>query len=199
MVSIGTFCFFCRDTVFRDVPGAEPMGVPHLGKEHGFANPLEIPHDPLKSPRGTLVGGVPSSSGGQADHPRPVRRLEDEARRGAAVRGARGQAPATLGRPWETPWENLGIAWRCRAPETSATLGKPWNGFWGHLGRGQAAGRPGADKGKHKGNTMVGTALAKPWHRLWETLEDVGKRWGTLEPPWKPFGRPWKTLESTGC
>eukprot|EP00665_Eupelagonemidae_sp_cell47_P010334 gene10335-biopygen6783 len=116
-----------------------------------------------------------------------------------------------VGKPLEKPWENLGkpgktlenlgIARRSRAPEISETLGIPWktmekrwNGFWEHSGRGQAAGRPGADKGKCKGNTMVG----KPWKPLGKTLENLwkswgilGKPWGTLEEPWKNLGRPW--------
>eukprot|EP00665_Eupelagonemidae_sp_cell47_P015025 gene15025-biopygen204 len=97
---------------------------------------------------------------------------------------------------------NLGKAWESLgAPELRKSV-KPWkprgkpleepgNVFLEHLGRGQAAGRPGADKGKHEGSTMVGRALAKPWHRIWETLEDVGKR---LED----VGKPWKTLEDLG-
>eukprot|EP00665_Eupelagonemidae_sp_cell47_P016118 gene16118-biopygen12722 len=95
-------------------------------------------------------------------------------------------------------WENLGIARRSRAPEISETLedlGKPWNGFWEHLGRGQAAGRPGADKGKYKGNTMVGRALAKPWNRIWETLE---KRWKYVGRRWKNLGKTLETLENLG-
>eukprot|EP00665_Eupelagonemidae_sp_cell47_P012698 gene12698-biopygen2227 len=74
-------------------------------------------------------------------------------------------------------------------------LGRPWHGFWEHLGRGQAAGRPGADKGKHEGNTMVGRALPKPWNRLWETL---GRRWGNLGKTWETLGAPWTNLEDLG-
>eukprot|EP00665_Eupelagonemidae_sp_cell47_P017146 gene17146-biopygen10221 len=110
-----------------------------------------------------------------------------------------------VGKPLETPWKALGKPWETLeslgAPELrksvkpwqtlGRTLENPWNGFWEHLGRGQAAGRPGADKGKHKGNTMVGRELAKPWNRLWEAFENVGETLGkTLETPRENLGNP---------